>query len=450
MNKKIIISLGIIGLAAAIAIGATTAFFSDTETSTGNTFTAGAIDLKIDNTSYVTDNAGELVASPSNTWTLDDLIGKLFFSFADLKPGDIGEDTISLHVYDNDAYACMAVDITATPENGINNPEALAGDVTEEGELQNYLQFAFWADDGDNVYEEGEEIFWKGTSAELFNGNWQVLADSQGSVWGSPVTYTSGSMNFSSTGWGGWSCPAGMNAVGGGTIDRTQPIGAEGIAKTAAIIGGVSYPVFPHYTFATGETGYVVQNGGTSQTMQVYVDCLPNASTITGGQEYYIAKAWCFGELEENPVVAGDNNNPTIATGFICNGAGNHNDAQTDGIVADVSFYAVQSRNNAGFTCSSMNIQPVHVTSATLNYGPTGWGGWSCPANTTVVNGSLVVSGGDLAQTFAWLPGATTGTVNYPYTPFGYTYVSGETGYIGQNDNDSGESIVLDFDCMPN
>ena len=41
--KKILISLAVIGAVGAIAAGATGAFFSDTETSTGNTFTAGAI-----------------------------------------------------------------------------------------------------------------------------------------------------------------------------------------------------------------------------------------------------------------------------------------------------------------------------------------------------------------------------------------------------------------------
>jgi len=91
-----------------------------------------------------------------------------------------------------------------------------------------------------------------------------------------PITFTSSVMNFSSTGWGGWSCPAGMHAVGGGTTGDTQPIGAEGIAEVGATIGGSTYPTFPHYTFSAGETGYVVQNGGTPQSMQVYVDCLPN------------------------------------------------------------------------------------------------------------------------------------------------------------------------------
>ncbi len=112
MNKKILISLSLIGLVAAIAIGGTIAYFSDTETSIGNTFTAGAIDLKIDNESYVTDHNGILVASPETSWQLSDLDGQVFFNFADLKPGDIGEDTISIHVNNNDAWMCMSTEIT--------------------------------------------------------------------------------------------------------------------------------------------------------------------------------------------------------------------------------------------------------------------------------------------------------------------------------------------------
>jgi len=48
MNKKLIISLSIIGLVAVVAIGATIAYYNDTETSTGNIFTAGTLDLKVD------------------------------------------------------------------------------------------------------------------------------------------------------------------------------------------------------------------------------------------------------------------------------------------------------------------------------------------------------------------------------------------------------------------
>jgi predicted ribosomally synthesized peptide with SipW-like signal peptide len=46
--KRILISLGIIGVVAAVGIGATVAYFNDVETSTGNVFTAGTLDLKVD------------------------------------------------------------------------------------------------------------------------------------------------------------------------------------------------------------------------------------------------------------------------------------------------------------------------------------------------------------------------------------------------------------------
>jgi len=48
MNKKIIISLSVISIVAAIVIGGTAAYFSDTETSKNNTFAAGTMDLDID------------------------------------------------------------------------------------------------------------------------------------------------------------------------------------------------------------------------------------------------------------------------------------------------------------------------------------------------------------------------------------------------------------------
>jgi predicted ribosomally synthesized peptide with SipW-like signal peptide len=56
-------SLPLLGLSLVLAIGLTGAFFSDTETSTGNTFQAGAIDLKVDNTSYYNG-----VFNPATSW----------------------------------------------------------------------------------------------------------------------------------------------------------------------------------------------------------------------------------------------------------------------------------------------------------------------------------------------------------------------------------------------
>ena len=91
-----------------------------------------------------------------------------------------------------------------------------------------------------------------------------------------PVRYTGNLLNYSNTGWAGHSCPAGTHAVGGGVTNNTYSMGAEGIAEPGATIGGSTYPIFPHWTFPSGETGYVAQNGGTAQSVYIFVDCLCN------------------------------------------------------------------------------------------------------------------------------------------------------------------------------
>ncbi len=50
--RKILLSLGAIAFTAALAAGATGAFFTDTETSTGNVFTAGSIVLSVDDVQH--------------------------------------------------------------------------------------------------------------------------------------------------------------------------------------------------------------------------------------------------------------------------------------------------------------------------------------------------------------------------------------------------------------
>jgi hypothetical protein len=192
--KRILLSIGLILFVLAILAGGTGAFLANSNTSTGNTFATGLVDLLVDNESYVTNNDGKLVFSTSTSWTLSSLAGKLFFNFLDLKPGDIGEDTISLHVNDNNAWACMNIKLTGTPENGQDAPEALVDPTTgpNDGELQNYLYFVFWADDGDNVYEQGEKVFKQGLVKDIFNGqNWS-LADSQTNIWGDSGKYLPG------------------------------------------------------------------------------------------------------------------------------------------------------------------------------------------------------------------------------------------------------------------
>lgn len=170
-----LLSIGVVG---GLAFGATQAFFSDTETSTGNVLQAGAIDLLVDNDSWYFGEGEQLLPRPDLSWELDDLTGHLFFNFADLKPGDWGEDTISLHVNDNDAYACAYIDITKNDDMSSTEPELeVQGEVEEDpsdiwdGELAQELNFFFWLDDGDNVYETGELPLMSGPASSGLDEN---------------------------------------------------------------------------------------------------------------------------------------------------------------------------------------------------------------------------------------------------------------------------------------
>ena len=154
MNKKLIVSLSIIGAVAAIAIGVTIAYFSDTETSTGNTFVAGKLDLIVD--------IDGVVQNPLN--------GPIF-SYSDMKPGDSGEKTISLTIDDNPA--CAFVHITKTSDSDVSCTEPESADElhcgpSNDGELDENTQFVIWSDiNGNNEYnpEGGDVILIQGTLA---------------------------------------------------------------------------------------------------------------------------------------------------------------------------------------------------------------------------------------------------------------------------------------------
>jgi len=267
MNRKILLSLSTIGIIAAIAVSGTIAYFNDTETSEGNTFTAGAIDLKIDNHSWYN---GEY--RPDLSWELDDLTGHLFFDYEDMKPTDWGEDTISLHVNGNDAWACMDFNLYNADDNGLTEPEESTGDTTGgpgRGELQDQIHFVWWADDGDNVLEEGESVFQQMILLGELNAFSIALADASG-------------------------------------------------------------------------------NGVLS------------SNPLVGNEDYYIGKAWCFGDFVLTPVPQdgygyGNNNGPDVrGFGINCDGSSTNNLTQSDSVQIALGFRAIQSRNNEQFVCQSL------------------------------------------------------------------------------------------------
>ena len=284
--KNTLIRLALIGGLATAVIVATGAFFSDTETSIGNTLVAGAIDLKVDNTSYYNG-----VFNQATSWGLTDLNEQnRFFDFRDLKPGDFGEDTISLHVDNNDAWLCADVTLTSNDDVNCTEPE-LADDLAclepngdnTDGDLAGRVNFIWWADDGDNVFESDETLLQPAGNMGLLGvGNTTIvtLADSQSNIWNpglSPSPFPGGLTDYIGKGW----CF--------GTFTMT-PVEQDG-------------PI---------------------------VDINPADGIPDNGPD------------------------SGRGAGYTCDGSSENNAAQTDSMTADISFRAEQARNNANFLCNPL------------------------------------------------------------------------------------------------
>lgn len=149
-KNKIAKSLFIIGVIAAIITGVTLAFLSDTESSSGNNFMAGKLNLKVGSEcSY----NGDIIEG-CNWITPKDLEDELFFDFDDIKPGDYGENTLKLQIDNNDAWVCGIVKNIKNDDNGCELPESdidtSCGE--DQGELGDNLFFTVWVDtDCDNI-----------------------------------------------------------------------------------------------------------------------------------------------------------------------------------------------------------------------------------------------------------------------------------------------------------
>jgi predicted ribosomally synthesized peptide with SipW-like signal peptide len=109
MNTKILTSLILIGLAVSGVAFGTYAYFSDTETSTGNTFTTGTIDIKIDG---------------QNPWT-----DKFYLS--DMKPSEVGYITFNIqNVGTNPVNVRKHLTVTGT-SGGIHPESELVEDPSD-------------------------------------------------------------------------------------------------------------------------------------------------------------------------------------------------------------------------------------------------------------------------------------------------------------------------------
>ena len=202
--KKLLLSALSLGLVAVVAVFATQAFFSDEETSVGNNFTAGAVDLLVDSEQHYNGNVCQLVTLPeqggqvyqwvgnfpypvpgnpcTGTWDSKNLTLERFFDFSDVKPGDYGENTISLTVKDNDSWLCAYVENLANNDNGLTEPESAVDgdDGVGFGELQDAIKLKIWWDVSDEDEAEACDNIWQDEELVLVDG---ATIDSNNGVW---------------------------------------------------------------------------------------------------------------------------------------------------------------------------------------------------------------------------------------------------------------------------
>ena len=234
-RRKLLAGLGVVGVASAGAGLGTTAYFSDDESFANNSLTAGELDLKLDYRATYAGGTGRI--DEINGWYSDSgpgepfdvveeeegvyLIGEVpsidepdswedevqtrdfclpdvelvngddipVFVLEDVKPGDCGEVTISLHICDNPSWVWMNGELTENAQNGYSEPEleALADmelgtdDPDGEGQLADAIDVTMWYDENcNNVYEPGGE-----TGGPLCV---QIVLDASGSMSGNRNT----------------------------------------------------------------------------------------------------------------------------------------------------------------------------------------------------------------------------------------------------------------------
>jgi hypothetical protein len=147
----------------------------------GSTFATGsgtgALELRIDSKTWYNG-----LYQPALSWTIKNLTPGVdkFFNFSDIKPGDTGTSSISVHIKPNPAWVCLDFVNLTDVENNINEPESHLDSSTSTGELAAGLEFFAWRDDGDYRFEIGEKpLFGTSTQAgvQVLNNTTYALAD---------------------------------------------------------------------------------------------------------------------------------------------------------------------------------------------------------------------------------------------------------------------------------
>ncbi len=417
-TKRVLLSLGLITAIAAIVISGTGAFFSDTETSAGNVFTAGSIDLKVDHAMQTYNGADCETCSVtvfSSAAGTDVTSGT--GAYAGAYPTDAAELSFIHPAWEPEASAAPAqwvwvtdpvlqADTTADAEYTFQNKFQWNGGVESIS-----LALALAADNGYKIVLNGVEIvdnlgtefnygdlvntapFQAALEAEVQTGEnvLEITVRNKAVQGGTPSANPAGLMfrmnierpdqecaadsdfqnmcrlwsekdleegdkffNFNDIKPGDW----GTNVISLHVYDNDAftCVFPHGIEESE---NGMTEPEEEDDTTEGGDLGGVlkffawVDNGdGEYDAGDEAVIAGPGASfadawnpeeiSLTASTTAYLGLAWCAGTQT--------NNDGEIE----CDGSTVDNASQSDSLIADITAYAVQQRNNADFSCADV------------------------------------------------------------------------------------------------
>jgi len=256
-----------------------------------------------------------------------------------------------------------------------------------------------------------------------------LLSITTTAAFAAPEYVTSSPLDFSDSGFAGWSVPAGRVITGGGF---------QLSASTAAVsVPGIPNAVWPHYTFGPDEYGWVVQptaDGVPSPGSFIYAihdEEPPGYEIITSVELSFGDGGWGGWSAPPGKVVLGGGFEATgpvaVSAPATPNTSWPHynygpdeygwvvQDAQ-DGQPNTITIWVICADEPAGYEV---------VKSGALNYGDGGWAGWSAPAGKKVTGGGfqLAANGGGAAASAPATPGSV-----WPH----YTFGADEYGWVVQ------------------
>ncbi len=136
--KTILMSLMAIAIVVGLVGAGTFAYFSDTETSTGNTFTAGTIELQTPETDGVVKTEGSVAnLKPSETG----LLTILLTPHPDSNPMHVWKHIVDITENDRDENEVVEPECVSTPYNGTWFEGACTGVVTPKNDIDRYIHF---------------------------------------------------------------------------------------------------------------------------------------------------------------------------------------------------------------------------------------------------------------------------------------------------------------------